>query len=268
LKIAKVNQAAKAAINNLGYHQLGTCNVCGNVTVFVCIDAKTARNNMYCPFCYSSSRKRHVAKVILNQIHKQKPENKQIGTKISSIAQLGKANNLSFYNADVDDAFFKYLHGSNFYFCSTFQPDIQPGTETRKRVYCQSLENLTFADASFDFVITEDVLEHVRNHEQAFREVHRVLKTGGYHIFTIPCNFDQPTIVRVDTSGTEDIHLLPPEYHGDRIRGQILAYRTFGIDIFELLERLGFATQVDFSSYIDQKSGIFDSYVFCSQKIR
>ncbi len=263
MKVAKVTQVAKSAIKNLGYHQLGTCNICGNVTVFVCIDAKTARNNMYCPFCSSSSRKRHVAKVILNQIENQQPKNK-----ISSIAQLGEANDLSIYNADVDDALFKYLYSSDFYYCSTFQPDIQPGTETRKRVYCQSLENLTFADASFDFVITEDVLEHVRNHEQAFRELHRVLKPGGYHIFTIPCNFDQPTIVRIDTSGAEDIHLLPPEYHGDRIRGQILAYRTFGIDIFELLDQLGFATQVDFSSYIDRKSGIFDSYVFCSQKVR
>ncbi|NJL61891.1 MAG: class I SAM-dependent methyltransferase [Methylacidiphilales bacterium] len=263
----KVSQAAKSAIKNLEYHQLGTCNICGNVTVFVCIDAKTARNNMYCPFCLSSSRKRHVAKVILNQIQNHQPKNK-ISTQITAIAQLREANKLIFYNADVDDAFFKYLYGSKFYFCSTFEPNIEPGTETRKQVYCQSLENLTFADASFDFVVTEDVLEHVRNHEQAFRELHRVLKIGGYHIFTIPCNFDQPTIVRVDTSGTEDIHLLPPEYHGDRIRGQILAYRTFGIDLFELLDKLGFATQVDFSSYIDQKSGIFDSYVFCSQKIR
>ncbi|MEA5573377.1 class I SAM-dependent methyltransferase [Calothrix sp. UHCC 0171] len=258
----KIAQVAKAAIENFSHHQIGTCNICGNVTFFVCIDAKTARNNMYCPFCYSSSRKRHVAKVILTQIEKQK--NLQ---KISSIAQLATVNNWSFYNTDVDDAFFKYLYPSDSYVCSSFEPSIQPGTEIRKQVYCQSLEKLTFADASFDFVITEDVLEHVRHHEQAFQELHRVLKPEGYHIFTIPCNFDQATITRVDTSGDEDIHLLPPEYHGDRLRGQILAYRTFGIDIFELLDRIGFKTQVDFSSYIDRKSGIFDSYVFCSQKI-
>ncbi|BAZ42789.1 type 11 methyltransferase [Calothrix sp. NIES-4101] len=264
----KIAQVTKAAIENLPYHQLGTCNICGNITFFVCIDAKTARNNMYCPFCYSSSRKRHVAKVLLEQIAKSQIEKPKNIKKISSIAQLATVNHGSFYNADVDDAFFKYLHPSESYICSSFQPGIQPGIETRKRVYCQSLEKLTFADASFDFVITEDVLEHVRHHEQAFQELHRVLKPGGYHIFTIPCNFDQVTILRVDTSGDEDIHLLPPEYHGDRLRGQILAYRTFGIDIFEFLDKIGFKTQVDFSSYIDRKSGIFDSYVFCSQKIR
>jgi SAM-dependent methyltransferase len=245
---------AKAAIGNLVNHRLGKCNVCGNPTIFICLDAATARNNMYCPFCYSSSRKRHVAKVILDEVG------------VSSIAQMAEASNLNIYNADVDDGFYKYLHKNDSYICSSFIPDVTPGTEIRKRVFCQSLEHLTFSDRSFDIVVSEDVLEHVRNHEQAFREVHRVLKPGGYHIFTIPCNFDQPTIVRVDTNGDEDIHLLPPEYHGDRIRGKILAYRTFGIDIFELLTRIGFETKVDFSNYIDRRVGIFDSYVFCSQK--
>lgn len=115
--------------------------------------------------------------------------------------------------------------------------------------------------------MTEDVFEHVRHHEKGFREVHRILKLGGYHIFTIPCNFDQTTIVRVDTSGEKDKLILPPEYHGDKIRGQILAYRTFEIDIFDFLKSIGFQTKVDFSNYIDKDMGIFDSYVLCSQKV-
>ena len=126
---------------------------------------------------------------------------------------------------------------------------------------------MTFADENFDVVITEDVFEHIRDYKKGFREVYRVLKKGGYHIFTVPCFFDKPTLVRVDTSGDEDIHLLPPEYHRDRIRGKILAYRTFGIDIFEILEKIGFETTVDFSSYVDRRYGIFDSYAFCSKKI-
>ena len=60
----KASQAATLAMQNLGSHQLGKCNICGKSTIFVCIDVKTVRNNMYCPFCKSSSRKRHVAKII------------------------------------------------------------------------------------------------------------------------------------------------------------------------------------------------------------
>jgi SAM-dependent methyltransferase len=255
--IMKLIEAAKNALKNFGYHKLGKCNICGNITIFVCIDSQTARNNMYCPFCRSSSRKRHVAKVLIKEVIKSG----------STLANILKTRQISIYNADVNDAIYQVLHNYPLYTCSSFSPDIKPGTEIRKGVFCQDLENLTFADESFDAVMTEDVFEHVRHHEKGFREVHRILKLGGYHIFTIPCNFDQTTIVRVDTSGEKDVHILPPEYHGDKNRGQILAYRTFGIDIFDFLKSIGFETKVDFSSYLDQDIGIFDSYVFCSQKV-
>jgi len=75
------------------------------------------------------------------------------------------------------------------------------------------------------------------------------------------------TEVRVDTSGVEDLHLLPPEYHGDTIRGKILAYRTFGRDFVDELEKIGFETDIHFSSYVDRFSGIFDSFVFASRKV-
>ncbi|BAY34692.1 type 11 methyltransferase [Nostoc carneum NIES-2107] len=251
-----INAVAKV-MQNLGNHRFGKCNICGSPTVFLCIDVFSVRNNMYCPFCRSSSRKRHVAKILINEVMQTN----------STIADVAKNQSLTIYNTDVDDAFYQILHHQNSYICSTFSPEVKPGTEIRPGVFCQDLENLTFDNESFDVVITEDVFEHVRNHERGLQEVHRILKVGGYHIFTVPCNFDCATIVRVDTSGKEDIHLLPPEYHGDRIRGQILAYRTFGIDIYELLKNIGFTTKVDFSNYLDQKNGIFDSYIFCSQKL-
>ncbi|WP_243713963.1 class I SAM-dependent methyltransferase [Nostoc sp. 106C] len=198
-----------------------------------------------------------MAKIIIHEVIKT----------VSTIAEIPQTQALSIYNADIDDAFYQVLHQRNLYICSTFSPEFKPGSEMRPRVFCQDLENLTFADETFDIVITEDIFEHVRNHQQGFKEVHRILKPGSYHIFTVPCNFDRETIVRVDTSGKEDIHLLPPEYHGDKIRGKILAYRTFGIDIFDLLKNIGFVTKIDFSNYLDRKNGIFDSYVFCSKKV-
>lgn len=255
----EVIDAAALAVKNLGYHQVGKCNICGKSTIFICIDVKTVRNNMYCPFCKSSSRKRHVAKLLIEKVI----------PKVSSLDEITSnkdLNNLSIYNADVNDAFYKVLHNLKSYCCSSYIPNVQPGTEIEEKVFCQDIENLNFADENFDVVITEDVFEHIRDYEKGFREVYRVLKKGGYHIFTVPCFFDKPTLVRVDTHGKEDIHLLPPEYHGDKIRGKILAYRTFGIDIFEILEKIGFETTVDFSNYIDRGYGIFDSYAFCSKK--
>ncbi len=259
----EVSRAATLAIKNLGYHQVGKCNICGKSTIFICIDAKTVRNNMYCPFCKSSSRKRHVAKLLINKVI---PDISSLAEVLSN-KHLDNLDKLNIYNADVNDAFYHALHSATSYYCSSYVPNVEIGTEIREQVFCQDLEKLTFASEEFDVVITEDVFEHIRDYEKAFREVYRVLKTGGYHIFTIPCFFDKPTLVRVDTSGEEDIHLLPPEYHGDKIRGKILAYRTFGIDIFAILEKIGFETMVDFSNYLDRNYGIFDSYAFCSKKV-
>jgi len=159
------------------------------------------------------------------------------------------------------------LQNHHGFFSSCYKEGLDPGTEISPRTSCQNIEALTYADNSFDFVITEDVFEHVRHPEKGFREIYRVLRPGGYHVFTVPFHFDRPTLVRVDTSGDEDVHLLPPEYHGDPLRGTILAYRTFGIGLFEQLNDIGFETRVDFSSFADRNCGIFNSSVFVSRRV-
>ena len=54
--------------------------------------------------------------------------------------------------------------------------------------------------------------------------------------------------------------------YGDHARGSFVAYRTFGHEMFKLLNEIGFETSVDFAKFFDSKRGIFDSYVFCSRK--
>jgi SAM-dependent methyltransferase len=49
-----------------------------------------------------------------------------------------------------------------------------------------SVSAMPFADASFDFVIAADVIEHVDDDAQAVREVHRVLKPNHHAVFTVP----------------------------------------------------------------------------------
>ncbi len=47
-------------------------------------------------------------------------------------------------------------------------------------------DKLTFADDSFDLVISFDLVEHIPNVEEHFKEVHRVLKRNGQYIFATP----------------------------------------------------------------------------------
>lgn len=80
----------------------------------------------------------------------------------------------------------------------------------------ESLENITYTDSSFDLFITQDVMEHVFNPEKAFREIARVIKKGGAHIFTVPLvNKEKPSErwARPNTDGSINF-LKSPEYHG------------------------------------------------------
>jgi ubiquinone/menaquinone biosynthesis C-methylase UbiE len=47
-------------------------------------------------------------------------------------------------------------------------------------------EEMSFADNSFDAVISDDVIEHVKDPEKVFQEIYRVLRPGGIAILKFP----------------------------------------------------------------------------------
>jgi SAM-dependent methyltransferase len=234
----------------------GTCNICGKGTVFFHDDRFPTRSTNKCLFCGSTCRKRHVAKEIL-RIYDPSAGNIRASSKLRQFRVL---------NTGWKDTFTRYMAGSESYFYSEYFQDVPSGTRIESRGYCEDIQNLSFQDGFFDLVVTEDVLEHIRDYRKALAEVHRVLRQGGHHIFTVPCRLDAPTLVRVDTSSDVDKYLTKPEYHMGGPSGKIIAYRTFGVDILDDLERTGFNTSVLHSQSDDIKHGILNSQVFVSRK--
>lgn len=49
-----------------------------------------------------------------------------------------------------------------------------------------NLENINRASDSYDVVICNHILEHIRDDRRAFREIMRILKTTGLFQFTVP----------------------------------------------------------------------------------
>ena len=249
-------------LRNYREHAWGRCVICGKPSFFFTKDARErghVRDSLYCVWCKSVSRKRHVAKTVIDLFAPQS----------ASLAGARTAlEKLSIYSAVANESFHDIIGRGNANFvCSEYFPSVPEG-ETENGVTCQNLERLTFADAVFDLVITEDVFEHVRRPDIAFREVRRVLKPGGHHVFTIPFYFDRKTVTRVDAATEEDVYLLPPEYHGDTLRDKILVYTDFGYDLLDRLSALGFATSVSLSTHHDSvRYGIADSCVFISRKV-
>jgi SAM-dependent methyltransferase len=74
-----------------------------------------------------------------------------------------------------------------------------------------------FPDASFDLVITQDVFEQVLNPTREFREIARILRPAGVHLFTVPFYRARQTLVRAVSSDEGIRHLEEPDYHGNPI---------------------------------------------------
>ena len=106
------------------------------------------------------------------------------------------------------------------YSFSYFFPNVPPGeTDPDTGFRCENLEELTFLDNTFDLFVTQDVLEHVLNPLAAFREIGRVLKPGGAHIFTAPLvNKFKPSERRASLLDSGEIHHhKDPNYHGNPV---------------------------------------------------
>lgn len=121
------------------------------------------------------------------------------------------------------------------YLASQYDPSIPWGSvHPNGRWRSEDLERQTFADESFDLVVTQDVMEHVFAPDLAMREIARTLKPGGLHICTVPIvNKERPSVRRARRrpDGTVE-HLLPPSYHGDPMSPDgVLVTIDWGYDI-------------------------------------
>jgi SAM-dependent methyltransferase len=103
---------------------------------------------------------------------------------------------------------------------------------------------LSYANASFDLVLTSDTLEHVADPMRGLHEIHRVLRPGGRHVFTVPID---PSLEASRSRAGRSA-----EYHGRgggpfalvTRKADMLAHTDFGADLPDLLDQAGFACEV------------------------
>lgn len=94
-------------------------------------------------------------------------------------------------------------------------------------VFSGDVRSLPFKDGCFDCVICSEVLEHVKDHERALIEMHRVLKPGGRLAVSVPRFFPESICWR-----------LSREYPDPEGGGHVRIYR-FG-ELVALMETRGF----------------------------
>jgi len=212
------------------------CFVCGASLGFILLSHWTLHREAQCRMCGARKRNSDAAYTILKTCL-----GRTEGCLRRNVPEL---SHLRVYLTQSSGPLHKHLKSLPNFTCSEFWKGIVPG-QVHKGVRCEDLTRLTFDSQTFDLIVNEDVLEHVKNFSLAFSEIRRVLKSNGVHIFTVPYNETHTTQRRamVDEHGRL-IQLLQPVYHGDPFRPEgSLVFTDFGNDLLTYLDRLGMRTE-------------------------
>ena len=216
-------------VQNAGY-----CPCCRTETTFRAEDA-WLRDAYVCLTCGSIPRQRHLQAVLDSHfpnwehlvVHESSPSNDFVSARCRQ------------------------------YSSSQYLPEVPLGSD-HHGVRCESIEDLTFADESIDIFITQDVLEHVFHPDRAIREIARVLRPGGAHVFTVPVHPAlETTICRAKLVDGAIHHLLPENYHASPV-GDHRALVTFdyGRDFPQELSKWADGASVEVIHTVDRGRGL------------
>lgn len=222
----------------------GFCPICESATVFLA-SGTWYRDQLVCPGCRSTVRERALT-LRVKQIF---PDWKV--RKVHEIAPILRGFTLKLKEHCED------------YVQSHWFPDQEQGSVYRG-FRNENIEAQTFAEESFDLVISLDVMEHIFDPASAYREIYRTLKPGGAYVHTFPISKSQVAgmidrAVRLPDGNVR--HLVnPPQYHGNPIDDQgSLVTKSYGYDIGDKIAEWS-SFDVDITRFTNRSAGIMGWY--------
>ena len=100
------------------------------------------------------------------------------------------------------------------------------------------ITNIQYPDESFDSIICAHVLNHVDDDEKAMRELHRVLKPGGWAIIQCPVDYNQEQTFEDRSAKTAEERI--------KVFGQEDLIRIYGKDFIDRLKGANFTVNLDY----------------------
>jgi SAM-dependent methyltransferase len=220
------------------FRHLGYCDICESEVEFSAT-RPWFRDFLLCPSCGSIPRERALMQVLKRyypdyrkrQIHESSPLERGVSQRLRKKCRQ--------------------------YSASQYFPDQPLGSFNEQyNARNETLEAMTLADASVDLVITQDVMEHVFDPAAAFREIARILKPGGAHIFTVPLvRKSEPSRPRATRNPDGSVnYLLEAQYHGNPVDSNgALVTMDWGCDIVGAIQEVsGMPSQIIFIDDIDR----------------
>ena len=124
---------------------------------------------------------------------------------------------------------FKKMDNLNYYAGTKYQEGFYYNDE----LPVIDLRTLSFDDNTFDFVIANHVLEHIREEKQVLNEIYRVLKPGGTAVLQVP--------IANKLDKTFEDGSIKTKAEREKFYGQFDHIRLYGTDYPERLSGAGFA---------------------------
>lgn len=238
---------SKENANIPSWSMVGYCECCHKPSRLLldwkCSDGTDVnfRERLVCEYCGLNSRQRFIASYILHLVDTQRNKND------------GKT---MIYCYEYVTRFFRFL--KNYYIPQSFEIigseylsfDCQPG-ELINGIRHEDAMNLSFFDESLDYIISNDVYEHVPDIGGSLKEAYRVLRHGGKLVFSIPFYYFQDEIrQRALLKDGSIVNILPEQYHGNPVseKGSLVFY-DIGWDILKLCKSSGFKDAYAVSGY-------------------
>ncbi len=194
-RLSKLSIREVFQILRRGLH-LGFCPVCEKKTIFF-KKRDWLRDHYHCARCLSIPRQR----VLVHVLQQFFPDWRELDIHESSPSGL----TLEKFSVECQN-----------YIPTQFFPGVSTGA-MHQGFRCEDLATQTFADESFDVVITQDVLEHLISPVESIKEICRTLRPGGVHLFTVPWYSWQDTKIRVRKCGDDIEYLEEPDYHANPV---------------------------------------------------
>jgi SAM-dependent methyltransferase len=204
--------------------------------------ALARKESLDCSHCGAKLRARRLARVLLDlyadPIHPS--------TSIAEWVKSPSAQQLAIAEINKIDGLHAQLATLPRLAFSDYQADPSTGTPH------EDLQALSYSGDSFDLVLTSETLEHVPDLARALVEIHRVLRPGGRHIFTIPVLATTPnTFPRGRLRPDGSVELLAPAISHPGGDSGYPVFTEFGLDAADGFSSAGFETTVHFGPATD-----------------